>query len=52
MGEISPGHRAIPVKMHYFGGETTGLARSHRKTWSVARNEVLDKIKTRIRDLW
>ena len=33
------------------GGETTGLARSHRKTWSVTYNEILHKIKTRIRHL-
>ena len=34
------------------GGETTGLARSRRKTWSVACYAVLDKIKTQIGDLW
>ena len=27
------------------GGETTGLARSHHKTWSIECNGVLDKIK-------
>ena len=52
MGEISLHHRAVPERMHYFGGETAWLARSRRKSWSIACNAVLVMIKTRIRDLW
>ena len=33
------------------GGETTGLVRSHRKTWSIECTGVLDKIKNSIETL-
>ena len=33
------------------GGETTGLVRSHCKTWSIECNGVLDKIKNSIETL-
>ena len=33
------------------GGETTGLARSRHKTWSIECNGVLDKIKNSVETL-